>query len=291
VKEFTGKVAVITGAASGMGRAVAGRCAQEGMKVVLADIQQDALQKAESELKAEGATVLAVRTDVSKAADLEALAKKTIDAFGAVHLLHNNAGVSAGNAVWETTLADWNWAMGVNLWGVIHGIWAFLPIMLKQDTECHIVNTASMGGLMSTPFIGAVYNVSKFGVIAISETLFHEMTLMGSKIGVSVLCPGYVNTRITDPQRNRPAEMLNDPTWEATLKAKDHVKMISEMGHDGCESGMDPKQVADFVFNAIQEDKFYIITHPEWMMAGQMRMDEILQDRQPTSMMTAMILG
>jgi len=291
VKEFKGKVAVITGAASGMGRAVAERCAQEGMKVVLADVQQNALDKAESEMKAAGATVLAVKTDVSKPEALEALAKKTLDTFGAVHLLHNNAGVSAGNAVWETTLADWKWCLGVNLWGPVLGVWAFLPAMLKQDTECHILCTSSMGGVMSTPFIGAPYNVSKFGVVALCETLSHELKLMGAKIGVSVLCPGYVNTRISDPERNRPADMQNDPAWEAKRKAQKHVQMIQQMGTDGCKDGMAPQQVADIVFNAIQEDKFYIFTHPEWMMAAQMRTEEILQERNPTSMMTSMVLG
>ena len=241
-------------------------------------------------MKAAGATVLAVRTDVSKSEYLQALAKKTLDTFGAVHLLHNNAGVGAGNAVWESTLADWKWLMDVNLWGVIHGIWAFLPIMLKQDTECHIVNTASMAGLISTPFISASYQVSKFGAMALSETLSHELKLMGAKIGVSVLCPGYVNTRITDSERNRPPELRNDPAWEEKLQAVNHVKMVEQMGTEGCKTGMDPRQVAGIVFNAIKEGKFYIITHPEWMGAAQIRMDEILQEHNPTSMMTAMLL-
>jgi NAD(P)-dependent dehydrogenase (short-subunit alcohol dehydrogenase family) len=291
VKEFKDKVAVITGSASGMGRAVAERLAKEGMKVVLADIEQKALDKAESEMKAAGAKVLAVRTDVSKPEDIEALAKKTLDKFGAVHLLHNNAGVSAGNAVWETTLTDWKWCLGVNLWGPILGVHTFLPIMLKQDTECHIICTASMGGLISTPFVGAPYMVSKFGLVALCETLSHELKLMGAKIGVSVLCPGYVNTNIVNPQRNRPAEMCNDPEWEEKRKALDHVKMISEMGHDGCKTGMEPREVAEKVLSAVKEDKFYIITHPEWMMAAQTRMEEILQEKNPTSMMSTLLFG
>ena len=289
--EFKDKVAVITGSASGMGRAVAERCAQEGMKVVLADIEQKALDRAESEMKAAGATVLAVRTDVSKPEALDALARRTMDTFGAVHLLHNNAGVSAGNAVWETTLRDWQWAMGVNLWGVIHGIRAFLPIMLRQDTECHIINTASMGGLMSTPFIGATYNVSKWGIVAISETLFHEMALMGTKIGVSVLCPGYVNTRIVDPERNRPAEMLNDPAWEEKRQAASHVQTVKQLGTEWCATGMEPREVADIVLNAIKEGTFYIYTHPEFMMASEQRTMELLQDIPPQSMFNAMIFG
>jgi NAD(P)-dependent dehydrogenase (short-subunit alcohol dehydrogenase family) len=219
VKEFTGKVAVITGSASGMGRAVAERASREGMKVVLADVEQKALDRAVGELKAEGAQVLGVRTDVSKPEDLQALARKTMETFGGVHLLHNNAGVGGGSAIWETSLADWKWTLNVNLWGPIYGIWAFLPIMLKQDTECHIVNTSSMGGLMSSPFVGGGYCVSKFGVIALSETLSHEMKLMGAKIGVSVLCPGVVNTRIGQAARNRPAELQNDPAWEKKMEA------------------------------------------------------------------------
>lgn len=291
MKEFKDKVAVITGSASGMGRAVADRCAQEGMKVVLADIEQQALERAESEMRAAGAEVLAVRTDVSKPEALEELARRTLGAFGAVHLLHNNAGVSAGNAVWETTLRDWQWAMGVNLWGVIHGIRTFLPIMLKQDVECHIINTASMGGLMSTPFIGATYNVSKWGIVAISETLYHEMALLGTKIGVSVLCPGYVNTRIVEPERNRPAETLNDPTWEAERQAAAHVQTVKQLGNEWCATGMEPEEVADIVLNAIQEGTFYIYTHPEFMMASEQRAMEILRDLTPMSLFNAMIFS
>lgn len=291
MKEFKGKVAVITGAASGMGRAVAERLAKEGMKVVLADVEQKALDKAESEMKAAGYTVLAVRTDVSKSEAIEALAKKTLDKFGAVHLLHNNAGVSAGIAVWETTPADWKWALGVNLWGPILGVGTFLPIMLKQDTECHILCTSSMGGLISNPFIGAAYNVSKFGVVALCETLSHELKLMGAKIGVSVLCPGYVNTNITNLERNRPRELMNDPEWEKKHKAQKHVQKIKEMATEGCKAGMDPKEVAEMVFNAVKEDRFYIITHPEWMMATQIRHEEILQERNPTSMMMSILLA
>lgn len=291
MKEFKGKVAVITGSASGMGRAVAERAAQEGMKVVLADVEQKALDKAESELKAAGAAVLAVRTDVSKPEDLQALAQKTLDTFGGVHLLHNNAGVGGGAAFWETSLADWKWIMGVNFWGPIYGVWAFLPIMLKQDTECHIVNTSSMGGLITSPFVGTPYGVSKFGVMALSETLSHELALMGAKIGVSVLCPGQVNTRIWDPERNRPAEMRNDPAWEEKIQALPHVKALRKMAVEGSNTGMDPQHVADLVFEAIRENRFYIYTHPEFMVAAQMRAEELLHERQPTSMVTSLLQG
>ena len=195
MQAFNDKVAVITGAASGIGRAIAERCVQEGMKVVLADVEVEALTQTEADMKTAGATVLAVLTDVAQAADVEALAHKTLDAFGAVHLLCNNAGVGAGTSIWESPIADWEWVMGVNLWGVIHGVRVFVPIMLAQDTACHIVNTASMAGLVSGSGLG-VYRVTKHGVVTLSETLYHELVQRGAKVKVSVLCPGYVNTRI-----------------------------------------------------------------------------------------------
>ena len=289
MKEFKGKVAVITGSASGMGRAVAERFAQEGMKVVLADVEQKALAQAEKELKAAGATVLAVRTDVSKAEDWEALARKTLDTFGAVHILHNTAGVSTeGYSILETPMNDWKWVINVNLWGVIHGVMTFCPIMLKQDTECHIVNTSSMAGLISNPYSGS-YNVSKFGIVTLSETLYHELTLMHAKVGVSVLCPGLVNTRLGDADRNRPSELRNDPAEEKKLRALPQVMKLGTLGREMFKTAMSPKQVADMVFNAIKEGKFYIITHPEFLAAVQTRMEEILQQRQPTSSLATLV--
>ena len=290
MKEFKGKVAVITGSASGMGRAVAERAAREGMKVVLADVEQKALDRAEAELKATGAEVLAVRTDVSKPESLQNLAQQTLDRFGGVHLLHNNAGVGGGAAFWETSLRDWQWIMGVNLWGPILGIWAFLPIMLKQDTECHIVNTSSMGGLMSSPYVGTAYPVSKFGVTALSETLLHELNLMGTKIGVSVLCPGQVNTNIKNTERNRPSEFKNDPRWDKAISDLAHVKALHKLSEDPA-AGMEPARVADLVFDAVMENKFYIYTHPEWMIGAAMRSDEVLNQRQPTSMVSMLLQG
>jgi len=183
MKEFKDRTAVITGAASGIGRAIAEQCARESMKVVLADIEEEALSQAEKEMKAAGASVLAVVTDVSKASDVEALAQKTLDAFGAVHLLCNNAGVGVGGCVWECTIEDWKWVLGVNLWGVINGVRVFVPIMLEQDTECHIVNTASGLGLISSPYPG-IYKVTKHAIITLSETLYHEMALRGTNIKV-----------------------------------------------------------------------------------------------------------
>lgn len=278
MKEFQGKVAVVTGAASGIGRGLAERCTQEGMKVVLADIEEQALMRASQELKAAGAQVLAVQTDVSKILDVEALAQKTIATYGAVHLLFNNAGVGAGTIIWESTLADWEWTLGVNLWGVIHGIRTFVPLMLEQQTEGHIVNTASMAGLTSGPGLG-IYKVTKHGVVTLSETLYHELALRGSHIKVSVLCPGFVSTQIMDSARNRPVQLQNEPTEEHM--GPDSEAMVQFM-RQAVEAGMPPHQVADIVFQAIRDEKFYILTHPELKEAIRVRMEDILQERHPT---------
>jgi len=278
MREFKDKVAVVTGAASGIGRVIAERLAAEGMRVVLADIEQGALAETESEMKAKGATVLTVPTDVSKAGDVEALAEKAIDAFGAVHVLCNNAGVGPpGGPLWERTVADWQWVLGVNLWGVIHGIRVFVPIMRAQDTEGHIVNTASMAGLASIPWTG-IYNVTKHAIVTLSETLYHELTLTGSKLKVSVLCPGWVNTRLMDGDRNRPAELLN-PAPETTSPQSE---MIERAIREFLAAGLDSEQVADHVFNAIRDEKFYILTHPEMKDGIRTRMEDILEERNPT---------
>jgi NAD(P)-dependent dehydrogenase (short-subunit alcohol dehydrogenase family) len=277
MKEFRGKVAVITGAASGIGRGLAERCAREGMKVVLADVDEAALAQAERELKGAGADVIAVRTDVSKADDVDALARRALDAFGAVHLLFNNAGVGAGTTVWESTLADWQWVLGVNLWGVIHGVRTFVPLMLKQADECHIVNTASMAGLVSGPALG-VYKVTKHGVVSLSETLCCELAVMRSKIKVSVLCPGGVNTSIMDSERNRPAELQNA---SASQSAHPAITQAEAMLRRLVETGMPPSEVAEAVFDAIRDERFYILTHADWKPLVRKRMDEILQGRNP----------
>ncbi len=278
MREFKGKVAVVTGAASGIGRAMAERFAAEGMKVVLADIEQGALAETESEMKAKGATVVVVPTDVSKAGDVEALAEKTIDAFGAVHVLCNNAGVGPpAGPLWERTAADWQWVLGVNLWGVIHGIRVFVPIMRAQDSEGHIVNTASLFGLVSIPWTG-IYNVTKHAIVTLSETLHHEFTLTGSKLKVSVLCPEAVNTRLIDSDRNRPAELLN-PARETSPQSV----MIERAFREFLATGLAPEQVADHVFNAIRDEKFYIMTHPETKDRVRARMEDILEERNPTS--------
>jgi NAD(P)-dependent dehydrogenase (short-subunit alcohol dehydrogenase family) len=259
MKEFRDKVAVITGAASGIGRAIAERCVQEGMRVVLADIEEKALTRAEEEMKAEGANVLAVLTDVSKASDVEVLAQKTLDAFGAVHLLCNNAGVVGSfSIIWESTLAEWEWVLGVNLWGVIHGVRTFVPIMLEQDTDCHIVNTSAMGGLTSSHGIG-IYKVTKHGVTTLSETLYHELALKGSKIKVSVLCPAAVSTMIIDSDRNRPDVLKDKPVEDVHGK---EYEIRRQAWFKEIRGGIPPQQVADCLFQAIRDERFYILTHP-----------------------------
>jgi NAD(P)-dependent dehydrogenase (short-subunit alcohol dehydrogenase family) len=278
MKEFTGKVAVVTGAASGIGRGLAERCAREGMKVVLADVDETALAEAERELKEAGAEVIAVRTDVSKAEDVEALAQSALGAFGAVHLLFNNAGVGAGTTVWESTLEDWQWVLGVNLWGVIHGVRTFVPLMLKQGDECHIVNTSSMAGLVSGPALG-VYKVTKHGVVSLSETLSCELTLMRANVKVSVLCPAGVNTRVMESERNRPAELQNAPAEESAHPA---VVQAEAMLRRLVAAGMSPAEVAAAVFDAIREERFYILTHEDWKPLVRKRMDDILLGRNPT---------
>jgi len=260
VKHFRSKVAVITGSAGGIGRGLAERCVTEGMKVVLADIEEDALKNTEVFLKEKGGDVIAVVTDVSRPEQMQRLADLTIESYGGVHLLCNNAGVGAGGLIREHSLADWEWVIGVNLWGVIYGIQMFLPIMLKQDTECHIVNTASVEGLWSR-LRGASYQVSKHGVVALSEVLKLEMVFEETKVGVSVLCPGAVNTGITNSGRNRPSHLQNPPESipEITPEMEKRIAQVREV----FESGMDPLEVADHVFKAIREDQFYILTHPE----------------------------
>ena len=284
MKEFKGKVAVVTGAASGIGRAIAERLTGEGMKVVLADVEQEALGRAEAEMKAGGASVMAVPTDVSKGEDIEALARKTLDAFGAVHVLCNNAGVAVGGLSWERTAADWEWGLGVNLWGVIHGIRVFVPIMLAQGTEGHVVNTASMAGLVSMP-LSSIYNVSKHGIVTLSETLHHELALSGAKVKVSVLCPGWVNTQLMDSERNRPAGLLNDEAQEINPVAEAFQGTVRQL----LATGLTTEAVADHVFNAIRDEKFYILTHPEMKEAIRTRMEGILEERNPAFDPTALM--
>jgi len=278
VKDLKGKVAVVTGGASGIGRAMAERFAAEGMKVVLADIEEGALAAAEGEMKAKGATVASKRTDVSRGEDVEALARFTVDTFGAVHVACNNAGVGVGGVTWQQTVKDWEWVLGVNLWGVIHGIRAFVPIMLQQGDECHVVNTASRAGLATRPWL-AMYSASKHAVVALSESLYHELSLTGSKVKVSVLCPAVVNTRIGESERNRP-ETLRDaagagvPVQQAQAMEQAFRALLA--------TGQPPEEVAAAVVEAIRGERFYIIPHEETKAWVATRLNDIIGDRNPT---------
>jgi NAD(P)-dependent dehydrogenase (short-subunit alcohol dehydrogenase family) len=282
MKDFQGKVAVVTGAASGIGHALAEACIKQGMKVVLADIEQGALTKAEEELKALGGETLAVQTDVSKAEDVAELAEQAFATFGAVHLLFNNAGIGAGTTVWESSLDDWKWVLGVNLWGVIHGVHYFVPRMLTQNEAGHIVNTASAAGLMSHSGLG-VYKTSKHAVVALSETLALDLAARGvNNINVSVLCPEWVSTRIMESERNRPADLQNNST---SLSMDAATREMIVQVYQAVQSGITPAQVADTVFEAIRQEKFYILTHPTTKLAVQVRMTDILEERQPTDIL------
>ncbi len=254
MQQFEGRVAVVTGGASGIGRALATRFAGEGMRVVLADVERDALEATAAELRDGGAEVLAVETDVSSAESVEALADRAYEAFGAVHVVCNNAGVGGANvAAYRATLADWEWTLGVNLWGVIHGVRAFLPRMLEGGEEGHVVNTASIAGL--TPLAGnAPYGVSKAGVVALSEALYLELERRGAPVRASVLCPGIVNTNILDSGRNRP-EALRNPEPPRPDPAQERLR------DEFARSAIEPGEVAAKVIEAIRDQRFWILTH------------------------------
>jgi len=277
MQEFKNRVAVVTGAASGIGYSLAERCVNEGMRVVLADIEESTLISIEREMTSQGAKVLAIPTDVSQASDIEALAKYTIDNWGVVHLLCNNAGVITTGSAWESTLLDWEWVMGVNLWGVIHGIYTFVPIMLEQDTDCHIINTASIAGLVSPSPGTTIYHVTKHAVVALSEALYHGLVQRRSKIGVSVLCPGFIKTQLMEAERNRATGLQNEqPDKQANQVVEQAlVRAIS--------NGILPQQVADTVFKAIRENKFYIFANVDpWQRALRSRIEDISQEHNPT---------
>lgn len=275
MKNFKDRVAVVTGAANGIGRAIAERCATEGMKVVLAGINDDNLAKVENDLKARGATVMRVRTDVSKKQDVEALAQKTLDAFGAVHLLVNNAGVGTGTTAWDSSWNDWEWVIDVNLWGVIHGVKIFTPIMLAQKEACHIVNTSSVAGLLAY-HPSAAYQVTKHAVVALSENMQLSLEQQQANVKVSVLCPGWVRTGILDSARNRPAHLQNPPVEYTAEQIAAWQSMVEKL-----EAGMPASEAADHVFKAIVEEKFYVLTHPEYTPKIEERMVNIVAGNNP----------
>lgn len=281
MKTFKGRTAVITGAASGFGLETSRLAAREGMNIVMADVQQDALDRAAAEVEALGAKVLAFRLDVSKGGEVEALGAATLTRFGVPHLVFNNAGVGSGGLMWEYTQKDWEWIVGVNLMGVAHGIRVFTPAMLeaaKQDPayEGHIVNTASMAGLVNMPNTGT-YNATKSAVVAMSETLYQDLALVTDRVRCSLLCPYFVPTGIVHSERNRPAEMSEDkPPTKAQLVAK-------ALGEKAVSSGkLTAAQIAQFVMDAVAAERFYIFSHPHALGAVQTRADDILQGRNPS---------
>jgi NAD(P)-dependent dehydrogenase (short-subunit alcohol dehydrogenase family) len=276
MQELRDRVAVVTGAASGIGRALAERFAAEGMKVVLADVEEAALATAEKELAAKGATTLGVVTDVSDAASVDALAASSVDAFGAVHVLCNNAGVFAAGYSWEMPLDEFHWLMDVNQWGVVHGIRSFVPLMLEQDTEAHIINTSSMAGVTTMPYVAA-YHMSKHSVLALSECLHHELAALGSRIKVSVLCPELINTQIHRAARNRP---VRESSLEDTPSVARDVVM--QAISSGIGEGLPPSEMADRVVRAIHDDRFYILSEDEfWQRTCHSRLEDVRLGRNP----------
>lgn len=280
MNRFEGKVAVITGAGSGFGREFAYKAASLGMKLVLADIDDTALAATVDAVRAQGSDALGVRTDVSDAAQVDALAQAALDAHGGVHLLFNNAGVGAGGFVWENSAKDWQWVFGVNVMGVANGVRAFTPIMLKQAEPAHIVNTASVAGMLAAPAMG-VYNASKHAVVALTETLYHDLRLAGASIGVSLLCPAFVPTGIANAERSRPDALANDAPLTASQK------MAARQLARAVESGrLSARDIAEITFDAVREGRFYVITHPGIMASIRLRLDDIAKLRNPSDPMS-----
>ena len=276
MKQFKDRVSVITGAGSGFGREFARIAASRGMKLALADIQQDALGTITNELKAAGTQILTQHLDVSDATAMDRFAGTVFAAYGNVHLLFNNAGVGTGGLIWEHSVADWQWVLGVNLWGVIHGIRCFVPRMISANDEGHIINTASVAGLLSAQTMGP-YNVSKHGVVTLSETLFQDLRITGSKLGVTVLCPAFVDTGIKDAGRNRPAGLGNAaPQTESQRIAEEQTRKAVTSGR------ISAADVAAKTFAAIEDNHFYCLTHPRILGSVELRLQDIVAQRNPS---------
>jgi NAD(P)-dependent dehydrogenase (short-subunit alcohol dehydrogenase family) len=282
MKNFKDGTAVITGAGSGFGLEASRIAARLGMNVVMADVQQDALDTAAAEIRALGAQVLAQRLDVAKAAEVEALGAAAFERFGAPNVVFNNAGVGAGGLIWEHTLKDWEWVVGVNLMGVAHGVRVFTPMMLaaaKKDPawKGHIVNTASMAGMVCAPNMG-VYNVTKHAVVAMSETLYQDLRLVTDQVSASVLCPFFVPTGIHQSHRNRPADLR-----DGGAKPTKSQLIAQAMSNKAVTSGkLTAAEVAQMVFDAIANDRFYIFSHPKSLASVQTRLEDIMTPRNPT---------
>lgn len=283
MKKFKDKVAVITGAGSGIGYGIAKKCVSEGMNVVLADIEKNALAQSKRECLGYGTKVLSIVTDVSSQNSMEMLVDKTINTFKKVNMLFNNAGVTTRKPVWINSEKDWQWVLGVNLWGVIYGCKYFIPIMLKQDEESHIVNTSSEAGLWSGIGYAGTYSTSKHGVIALSESLFQELADFTDKINISVFCPGAVRSNITDAERYRPQAFKNDQDdYSIPLEIRTKLKKQAEHVKERIKAGITPEEAADIVFDGIRKKKFYILTGKRGKIVIQMHMENILLGKNPT---------
>ncbi|MGA7811498.1 SDR family oxidoreductase [Caballeronia sp.] len=274
--QFENKVAVITGGGSGFGREFALKGAALGMKLVLADVDVKGLAETVEMVRNLGAQALGVPTDVSDAEQVDALARATLDTFGGVHLLFNNAGVGTGGFVWESSANDWAWVFGVNVMGVANGVRAFTPLMLEQNEPAHIVNTASVAGFLASPAMG-VYNASKHAVVALTETLYHDLAIVGGPVGCSLLCPAFVPTGIAHAERSRPEGLRNDSPLTASQQMAD--KQLTKAVEGGRVSA---KDVAEMTFDAVSEQRFYVLTHPKILASVQLRFDDILGLRNPT---------
>ena len=276
MQEFSGRVAVVTGAASGIGLALARQFGGLGMKVVLADVERAALAEAVAALEKAGVEAIGVPTDVSVADQVSALAEQARDAFGSVHIVCNNAGVFAGGLSWQAPLSDWEWLLGVNVWGVIHGIRSFVPILLEHGQPAHIVNTASMAGLISAPYT-SIYNMTKHAVVSLSESLYHELQLSQSKVSVSVLCPELISTRIDKSERNRPEHLKRGEDSDTTERAMVDTAISAQVA-----TGLDPSELAERVLSAIREDRFYILSDDVWRRSAEQRLEDVRLARNPT---------
>lgn len=282
MEEFEGKVAVVTGAASGIGRALAGAFADLGMKVVLADVETTALEAAAEELRADGADVFAVTADVGRAAEVDRIGAAAMDVFGGLHVACNNAGVSGGGLSWEIDVETWRWILDVDLWGVIHGVRTFTPLII-QSGGGHIVNTASMAGLTSNPGM-APYNVAKHGVVTLSETMSMELQMTHPEVGVSVLCPGWVRTQINRSERNRPGFEAVEVAEEVEESAEG-LAALRKLVDSWIAEGLQPAHVANLVVEAIRENRFWILTHPEWQGMVRDRIERMLTGENPWAML------
>lgn len=275
MKQLAGKVAVVTGAASGIGFALAERCLDERMSVVVADIEREALADAASRLRATGGTVLEVVVDVADPAQVEALAAATVDRFGKVHLVFNNAGVGSSGVVWEIGLEDWDWVLGVNLRGVINGIRSFVPRLIAAG-EGHVVNTAALAGFVTLP-TSPTYSVAKFGIVALTEVLYLQLQAAAAPVGVSLLCPGWVRTRLAESHRNRPDRAPQRPDEVARRLGRGLRRVLAQ--------AMDPSEVAAQTIKAVREGRFYVLPHDddEWLEPLRLRFAQILTQSNPTS--------